>query len=120
MEISILTPFFTKDIIIIIDKYLCCKDKYIQLNYKNQKILNDCKYESFFNICFCIKHTLPHDKKDMSTVIKLLKKNIGNKDVTTIHFNNKRQLQIAKPYFNLIGKVSHFCCDETGVFFNRR
>ena len=118
MQLSILTPFFSKNVVFIIDEYLCCKDKY---NHKKKiQYLNDCKYQSFLDIRFCIKHILPQHKRDMLDVIKILKKNIGNTDVTTIHFDNKRQLQIAKPYFHLIGKVSHFCCKDTGVFFDRR
>ena len=52
----------------------------------------------------------------MLNVIKILKKNIGNTDVTTIHFDNKRQLQITKPYFHLIGKGRVIFAVNAGVF----
>ena len=58
-----------------------------------------------------------HGDRDYFYSEKILNRYIKKKKISAIHFKNKRQLEIAKPFLRKIGRVSHYCCDNVGVMF---
>ena len=97
------------DVLRIIIKFLDCSseiylvNKFFNKEYKCRKVkLN------FFNICTY------HINIDVLEADKTLS---NYKEGRTIHFNNSNQLEISKSFLNNFGKVSHFCCRNTGAMF---
>lgn len=107
------------NVIIYIYTYLDCKES---IGIKcvcsiNNKLIS-CKSHNFTDLYGCETH---FEECDKSYVIYILKHEAERqemcKSASTIHFNSKRQLDIAKEYFSYFGIISHFCCGGTGVIF---
>ena len=87
------------------------------------KLTNKKIYRSLKNNCNIIflkknknlKACINHSNNDLiQTILKLNK--LKNKN-NSIHFNNAVQLEYAKNYLVNFGKISHYCCNNTGVMF---
>ena len=58
-----------------------------------------------------------HGDKDYFYSEFYINKYLKKRNIKTIHFENQKQLSIAKPYLKRIGKISHYCCNNKGVMF---
>ena len=93
-------PFCHENSIYLVNKYF--------YNFTNVPRCDVSFYE--FN-----KKCLIHDGNDEYTVFKILSESINNK---TIHFNNKKQLELSLKYINKLNKGYFKCCGGTGIVFN--
>lgn len=105
------------DLLNYIDEFYCLKDKNyefkilskIHFKYK----LKVCKIYKYKNLCTCSTH----DNQYKIDAIKILLQTSKSKNVSTIHFPNKKSLNFAKRYLRDFGKISHYCCNGNGVMF---
>ena len=58
-----------------------------------------------------------HGNKNKINVIINLKKEDKKSNHSSIHFVSKEALDIAKPFLKKYGKISHYCCSNTGVMY---
>ena len=95
-----------------------------------KKVLSYVKdYHSFYLLNRYYKSLLPKHKlikyKDLYScsiykntnkyiAIRILKKNHYS---NSIHFENKKQLNISKKYLHRDGLINHYCCNGCGVLF---
>ena len=60
-----------------------------------------------------------HGSYDTNRAIDILEMYIRIQRVTSIHFDNKKQLDIAWNYMNNFGEISHICCEGKGVMYKQ-
>ena len=125
------------EIIQYIDSFVCDKHKkYNNLSIVSKQFKNSpCKISKYKDLLSCSCH---NDIHHINAVYKLiyaktfsLPNNIDNVDTSfsldndlktylAIHFISKQALNIAKPYLSDFGKVSHYCCSNTGVMYYKK
>tara|TARA_B100000900_G_scaffold372846_1_gene353032 strand:- start:122 stop:514 length:393 start_codon:yes stop_codon:yes gene_type:complete len=109
---------FPLEILYLINNCLCCKDKSI-LNYVSKVFYkkDNCCIIEYIQGNKKLEFCKIHGDKKIKNIILKLKNADRQKKINTIHFDSSESLEIAKPFLEKYGLISHYCCDNTGVMY---
>ena len=112
---------FPSEILYLINNFLCCKDRN-SLNYVSKLFYKkeNCYVIEYIQGKKKLQFCKIHDDKNIKDIIFKLKNADRQKKINTIHFNSEESLEIAKPFLNKYGVISHYCCNNTGVMYLAR
>ena len=109
---------FPSEILYLINNFLCCKDRN-SLNYVSKLFYKkeNCYVIEYIQGNKKLQFCKIHDDKNIKDIIFKLKNADRKKKINTIHFDSEESLEIAKPFLEKYGVISHYCCNNTGVMY---